>query len=155
MKASQLYVGEFYAWHAFPPKGGFTTKAQKVQLRGIERKKLSYHQNARTVARITVVETGKDRAVRAREIIDFWDNYERELGLVRNEEAEAKALVHRQNLKIGVIEELVRTAMKEKTGMEVGRFNYNNSSFTISAKVLMDWLGISDSDIERAIDEHS
>jgi hypothetical protein len=157
MKASQLYVGEYYAWTPYPPKGKLAKDAVKVRLRGTLTRKGRFDTNAKTFALITVVDTGREKEVRARELVDFWDNYESEIELIRREAREREAEVHRNRVHDVMVATLLTRELRDATGMDlVGQLEYAryNRRVTIPVEPLLKWLDISESDIENAVDKY-
>lgn len=157
MKASSLWVGEFYAWSTSPAKGKFTLGGRKVVLRGTKTRKDRFSTNAKTFAQITVVETGRELEVPARQILAFWDEYERELDARQREKKEAEQKLNRERVKNAMISVILSERLKEVTGMELlGRIKYSPYANTVTLPVdsLLKWLEVSDEDIEKAVTDH-
>lgn len=157
MKASQLYVGEYYAWSQYPSKGKFTTGGVRVRLRGTETRKGYTDINAKTYALITVVDSGRESAVPARQILDFWDNYKREIDLIEREAVEREAAIERAQIKAAMVSTMISVKIREQTGMDlIGVLEYSsyNKRISIPTENIFKWLGISDNDIEDAVDKH-
>jgi hypothetical protein len=152
LNAAQLHTGELYAWKKNPPKGRIPIDATKVRLRHIEQRKRSYMQNRQTYAAITVVETGNEYDVPAREIIMFWDEYEGEQYELLKAQREQKIRNRRATLRNTVTESMITYRLNERQIPVVPSSTYGGS-VSFSLQSFLTWLGISDADIQRAIDD--
>lgn len=155
IKASQLYVGEYYAHVTSPPKGRLATNGKKVRLRGTETRKSSRSTNARTFALITVVDTGQEKTVRARELVDFWNNYEGEIEAIKREQAERAAQQYRTQVRSSMVEVLIAQHFKQITGIDViGRLSVGFKEIRLPIPVIFEWLDITEEEIEKKVDNY-
>lgn len=153
MNAGQLYAGEFYAWKRSPPKGRIPLDAMKVRLRHTEQRKRSYDKNRHTVAAVTVVDSGKELDVPAREIIMFWDEYELERDHLLAERLEAEKKSRRVSLRKSVLEGMINWKLHERQMPIVIHLDYTQrTAYIDSVSALIDWLQISEEEIATAID---
>lgn len=151
MNASQLLAGDLYAWKRKPPKGRIPTDAKKVRLRHTEQRKASYMQNRHTVAAITVVETGEEFTVPAREIIAFWDEYEGERDAVLEERRQIEMKQRRIQLRRTVMEAMINYRLNERQLPFVVSLPYESTA-QIPTSALMSYLDISEEQVTEAIE---
>lgn len=157
MKASQLYIGEYYAWTSHPTKGRITLNAKKVYLKSTETHKGRFDTNAKTHAVIRIVDSNQEKRVRAREIVDFWDSYQDEMNVIKQEEIEQKAEQHRSNVRNAMVASMVSHKMGKSLGKDLtGQLFYDSYSqcIRIPIRPMLSLLGISESQIEIAVDKH-
>lgn len=150
MNANQLFTGEHYAWRANPPKGRIPIDAKKVRLRHTEQRKRSTMQNRHTVAAITVVETGQEYDVPAREIIMFWDEYEHERDHLLEERRKNEMANKRITLRRTVIESIITYRLSERQ-IPLSPVIHGNTAY-IDTEQLTRWLDVTEEDIQNAVD---
>ena len=151
MKASLLYAGEYYAWHPDPPKGKIPIGAKRVRLRHTEQRKPSYANNRSTFAAITIVDTGQEKMVRARELIDFWDAYKDEEAHLLAERREREKELRRRQLHDEITVSLANNELQLRN-IPVVVTSYYHDSFVVSRESVFRWLGISEDQVTEAID---
>lgn len=81
MNASELWSGQEYAWAEYRPRGRFPMNAIKVKVSKVYKQRQAHNNNASTYADVEVLEgrrEGQKIQVRARDIVDFWDEYSQE-----------------------------------------------------------------------------
>lgn len=152
MNAAQLYAGEYYAYHSSPPKGRIPIDAKKVRLRYMEQRKGSFDANRKTYAAITVVDTGKEMLVRARELIMFWDEYQIEQEHMLAEQREREKAFRRRNLRRTVLSTTLNYRLTERGIPVIIEVNYDERTAHVPVRSLLDWLGIEEEEIQAAID---
>lgn len=152
MNAGQLYPGEYYAYHPYPPKGRIPIDAIKVRLRHVEQRKNVYDKNRHTLAAITFVETGKESMVRARELIMFWDEYEVEQAHMLEERAQRERARRKRELRGQVIAALINYRLNEKGVPLTIVVDWSESTAQVNVQSLFDWLEISESNISEAVE---
>lgn len=150
MNAAQLFAGEFYAWKRNPPKGRIPLDAVKVLLRHTEQRKKSYMQNRHTIAAITVVETGQEYSVPAREIISFWDDYEGERDVLMAERRKVEMRMRRQALQHQITESMMNHRFRERELPFVARVV--GSDVILKLEPVLDYLDITEDQRNEAID---
>jgi len=153
MNAGQLFTNELYAWKQNRSKGQMPLDALKVRLRHTEQRKRDYMQNRSTYAAITVVDTGREYTVPAREIVDFWDAYEGERDVLLEERRQAEMKRRRETLRKEVLEGMVNYRLQEREIPLVPKLNFWGSTAEIPTDQFVRWLEITEADIQRAIDE--
>lgn len=157
MKASQIYINEFYAWYPEPKKGQFTMGGMKVKVLNVQTRKYRGDSNARTWVKVIRMSDEKILEVRARELLDFWDAYEAEVEAINKEREERQAQAGRKRVRYDITQTLIAWKLQERTGMlTVGSLKYypHNDSVMIPASMLISWLGISEEMIEDAVSKH-
>lgn len=158
MNAGSLYVGDYYAWSPNPRKGHFTMGCQKVRLRSVETQRSRWEKNAKTFANVTLVERDppKEMRVRARELVDFWDDWKREYDMIMEEQLERERERMKRNLRDQMVGALISHKLREKIGVEInGTVSYSpySEQITLNARPILEWLGITDEDIEGKVEE--
>jgi len=154
MIATLLYTDEYYAWSPFPKKGKFTYGAVKVRLRSSETRKSRYDTNAKTYAHITVMETGVERMVRARELVAFWDEYQHEAEFLKREAEERTNEVEKLRMREMVMSSLIGARLQEKTGMQVdGNIQYHRHAETVTLPLseVIHWLEITPEEVDSIV----
>lgn len=159
MNANSLYVGDYYAWSPYPKKGRFTMNCEKVRLRSVETQRSRYEKNAKTFANVTLVDRDPPREmrVRARELVDFWDDYKREHDLLMEEQLEREHERMRNSLKQQITAALIGHKLQERTGLQVhGSVSYSpySEQVTFPSAPFLSWLAITDEEIMEAVDKH-
>jgi uncharacterized damage-inducible protein DinB len=92
MNAQSIWAGEHYAWAYMRPKSDFPRNGKEVVAIATRRIRQFGNERLSTEVHVRVVDSDKERWVPAREIVDFWDNYEQELlHVLESEEAARKA----------------------------------------------------------------
>jgi len=152
MNAGSLHTGEFYAWKRNPPKGRIPIDATKVQLRHIMQRKQTYMQNRQTFAAVTVVDSGREIDVPAREIIMFWDEYEGEQAEMLREKREREIAGRRHSARREVTETLINDRLSRRD-IPVRASSTYGSSMMFPTEGLKDWLSITEADVQRAVDK--
>lgn len=152
MNASQLYSGEYYAYHPYPPRGRIPVDAIKVMLRHTEQRKRSYDKNRHTVAAITLVESGREISVPARQLIMFWDDYEAEQQHMLEEKAERERLQMRRNLRREILQSIINTHLAERNIPLTVTLDWREVTAYVNVSGLLEWLGITEAVINEAID---
>jgi hypothetical protein len=173
INSAQLYKDELYAYIDSPPKGRTPLGAAKVRLRGTEARKSSWDTNRRTYALVTVVEAGNNEGgiygkhtyckpeqeltVPARHIIAFWDEYEAETALLRQEAKERSDRKRRGELRQQVLASAVGWKLQHEKGMPlvpILDFHYDGTGFVkFSLEEFLPWLGLSAEEIDDKVDE--
>lgn len=152
MNANLLYQGEEYAWTSFRQRGVFPLKCEKVKLLATRRKRAYGNDNATTYAEIQLA-TGRVAEVSAREIIDFWDNYESERDHILEERARKQAAqtaqVERANKIHAQTQELVLLKGLPISQIRIGTYNVDIS---MSSSDFYNWLGVSKDEITATVD---
>lgn len=173
MNANQIYAGEEYAWYQNKPKGYTPSGAVKVKVLSVSKRRNSWQKNASTEVEIEVLElgtspysyhkVGQTRTVPARDILDFWDDYEDEMEMKREEERlrkirqaeEAKAREEerrRRQTRILVLQEKVGSKLVER-GLPYGSVSLlGDKTVSMPLDNLLVWLGITDAEIDAAVD---
>lgn len=78
MNYQSIWKGDEYAWARNRPRGAFAYNGKKCTVR--DKRKVRYVGNDRESSEVLIQIGDSDtRWVPAREIVDFWDNYESEL----------------------------------------------------------------------------
>ena len=76
MNATDLWTGHEYAWYNGKQRGIFPLNASKVKVIKVTKRRKPGRENATTEVEVILPENGNvSRVVRARDIIDFWDEY--------------------------------------------------------------------------------
>jgi hypothetical protein len=162
MNSNLLHSGDFYAWHPYRQKGRIPLGAAKVKVLSVRKQKSYYEKNRRTEVQITVVEVGtgasmsyykegETRWVSTREIIDFWDSYQDETEHQRREQEKREYERKKGQVRKETIAKLISSKLKEKgfpdddTSISIGY-----SSINLGIDATMQWLGISEGDVDRA-----
>lgn len=153
MNASQLYVGEEYAYHPRPPKGRIPIDAVKVTLSSAEQRKRPFDTNRHTVATVVFADSGAERTVRARDLIMFWDEYESEQRHMLQERAEREKARRRRELKKTIIEQILSFKLAERGIPLTFTVSWDETTAYTTVPQLRSWLEITEEQIEAAIDK--
>lgn len=153
MQASLIHPQEYYAWHRNPPKGAIPLGALKVRVRDVIKTKGMFETNARTMVNIIVVDTGQEKQVRAREIIDFWDSYEREAAYLIREQSERERKHRRERKRPQILRARIEHELAEKGLLTTGQTTIYGSNIQLPLPAIMEWLGINWDEIEVALDK--
>lgn len=156
MNANSLYVGDYYAWSSYPRKGAFTRGCKKVRLRSVETVRSRYESNAKTFANVTLVDVDPPRElrVRARELVDFWDDWKREDDILQEEQREREREQLRKKYRADMTGALIARKLREKTGVEIPvTYSLYSETLTLNVHAILKWLEISDEDIEAKVEE--
>jgi hypothetical protein len=151
LRASLLYSGEYYAWHPDPPKGKIPLGAKKVRLRHTEQRKASYASNRSTFAAITIVDTGQEKTVRARELIDFWEAYKDEEAHLLKERREKEKEMRRIQLRKDITLSMVNAQLQMREIPLVFSSNYVTTLY-LDTNLALRWLDITEEEISEAIE---
>lgn len=157
MNAGQLYVGEYYAYYEMRPRGIRTPiGAKKVRVTNIETRKDRFATNAKTFVHVVDIDSGREKVVRARDIIDFWDSYEAEASLVLQEREERQRSETLRQLKKAITESAISFRANERGLLVAGNTNvdivYGSVSFPLDA--VLSWLEISEDEITTAVNRN-
>lgn len=156
MNAGSLWAGTEYAWAEYRPRGSFPMLAQKVKLIKVTKRRVMGNDNASTFATVEVLTghmEGKTHTIKARDIVNFWDEYVSE----RDHRAEAREKEQQErDLRASRMrEELAARAKKEAAenqlianaletrGIEKEAIrSLSSSSIVLDRAIVMSWLGI-------------
>lgn len=78
MNAQSIWVGHDYAYCSNRPKGVKFVRhnVKRVRALRVTKTRDRYAERATTMVDVLFVDTGRERSVRARDIISFWEDYE-------------------------------------------------------------------------------
>jgi hypothetical protein len=152
LKASLLYVGEYYAYYKDPPKGRVPIGAKKVRLRYTEQRKRSNMDNRQTFAAVTVADSGQEILVRARDLVDFWDAYKNEEAILLKEKLEREKVAYRYQVKTMALTSVLTHRLRERNVPLVIVDGYSNY-VKVTIDSLFKWLDISEDEVEAAIEK--
>lgn len=155
MNASSLWAGTEYAWAEYRPRGSFPIIAQKVKVIKVTKAKIYGNQNASTNVQVEVLTgrySGTTQVVKARDIVNFWNEYvdERdhraETARKEQEEREARRAKEREDGQARAKKEaeenqLIAKALEEKGFMPVG-IRSMSSTIVLDRANVMSWLGL-------------
>ena len=104
MNASSLWAGQYYAWQQERGRGKFYMNATRVRVQSVRKEQKYYNENRTTLVKFTIADeessrNGQEYERPAREIIDFWDEYESQKGSIiakREREAEERRIRYEQ-----------------------------------------------------------
>ena len=121
MNAGSLWAGTEYAWAEYRPRGSFPMGAMRVKVIKVQ-KVYNYGPNKATVVDVEILDgrwEGQTKQVKARDIVNFWNEYEdernhrrelreravnvnvkRRVDAIRNERAELERKEAEENQKI-------------------------------------------------------
>lgn len=152
MNANLLYQGENYAWTSYRQRGVFPMNCEKVRLLSMRRKREYGNDNATTYAEIET-STGQICSVVARELVDFWDNYESERDHLREEKARKQAAQIAQVERANKIHDLTQE-LAQKKGLPISQIRLYSYNVDISIPVadFYNWLGVSKDEIAATVD---
>lgn len=149
MNATDLWTGHEYAWYEYKQKGIFPLNANKVKVIKVTKRRKPGRENATTEVEVILPENGNvSRVVRARDIIDFWDEYtsERDRRKAERDERDRKYREesdrrYKERLELSVKysegAKLIREALVAK-GISTGQIT--NTHIQISRPELIKWL---------------
>ena len=151
MNATDLWTGHEYAWYEYKQKGVFPLTARKVKVIKVTKRRKPGRENATTEVEVILPENGNvSRVVRARDIIDFWDEYvsERDRLEAERDERDRKYREesdrrYKERLELSVKynegAKLIREALVAK-GISGGHVGATNTHIHISRPELIKWL---------------
>lgn len=87
MNVQSIWAGEYYAFAEYRPNKSFVVNAQKGKAIKVEKTR-QMGNDRKTAYVILELENGYQKTVRARDVIDFWSDYEREREAYYKEAAE-------------------------------------------------------------------
>jgi hypothetical protein len=163
MQAGLIHAGEYYAYFNSPPKGVIPLGAKKCRVRDVKKVKGLWDTNAKTVVDIVIVDTGRELQVRARDIISYWDEYERESAFLLREKEERDA-AHRErvekmekqrrrdNVRTGVVQTILEDRFMDKGILATGQVTVGYSSISFPLRFWIEYFAITDDEIEESID---
>lgn len=156
MNAGSLWAGTEYAWAEYRPRGQFPSVAEKVKVIKVTKAKNYGNQNASTFVEVEVLTgrlSGKFVQVKARDIVNFWNEYvdERDhreaVRLKEREErtariAAARIAEQKEEQRIAAENQLIADAL-ELRGIEKGAIrSLSSSSIVLDRAILLSWLGL-------------
>lgn len=158
MNAGSLWAGTEYAWAEYRPRGSFPMLAQKVKLIKVTKRKVYGNDNASTFATVEVLTghmKGKTHTIKARDIVNFWDEYvsERdhraEAAAKEREEREARNAKQREEGQLRAKKEaeenqLIANALRDR-GIENDGIVSLGNRIILDRAVVMSWLGLESS----------
>jgi hypothetical protein len=156
MNAGSLWAGTEYAWAEYRPRGSFSMAAVKVKLIKVQKVRRGYNSNMSTVAEVEVLEgryQGRTLQVKARDIVNFWNEYEDERDHRRNEaqkrEAERRERVEamyksqrEQEQKEADENQKIADALEQRGIDKAAIKGIGSSSITLDRVTMISWLGI-------------
>jgi len=174
LNASQIFTNEEYAWYKNKPKGSNPAGAAKVKALSTKKVKHSWAKNASTEVEILILKAGTGYTmsyyqegrklwVPAREIMDFWDSYHDEQEMLRLERGKQQRLLeeerrqreearHRAQTRVLVLQNLIGQRLVER-GLPYGSVSLlGTEAVSIKVEVLLAWLGITDGEVDNAVD---
>ena len=151
MKALDLWAGTEYAWCDDRPKGVETPRGcVRVKVIKVFQKKDYYSERARTLVAVEVIEDrnkyprfapGKHLEVRARDIVDFWDEYEERLEVLTAEERRVEQERVAERDKQEALASAIADALAMR-GLPRDKVFVDYSFVRIPVGVVRDWLGL-------------
>ena len=117
MNAQSIWAGEHYAWAYMRPKSGLPRNGKEVVAIATRRIRQFGNERLSTEVHVKLVGTDKERWVPAREIVDFWDNYESELSHVLETEETARTARENKRKEEAAAHEKQYTDYAELTGL--------------------------------------
>lgn len=149
MNANDLWAGNDYAYTAWRQKGVFPMDCVKVHLLGVRKRREPGNERYTAIARVQYYDNEgnlrpQEREVRARDIIDFWEDYEAERNhrnaerdRIENERQEAIRKESERKTKI-------QSTFAAKTGLDILDVMVDTLYVKVPIAVAERWLSPSD-----------
>lgn len=158
MNAGSLWAGTEYAWAEYRPRGSFPMIAEKVKVIKVTKRKEYGNQNASTNVQVEVLTgrySGTTQVVKARDIVNFWNEYvderDHRVEVAKKAAAEAKERLEtaRQVAAVRAKKEaeenqLIANALRDR-GIENDGIVSLGNRIILDRAVVMNWLGLESS----------
>lgn len=152
MNAGSLWAGQDYAWSPYRQRGVFPMNAVKVKVVKVYKRTVIGNDNSSTFAEV-ITSSNTNKEVRARDIVDFWSDYEDEkqhrIDEGKRREKERQETYERQSKERLVKEQKLsyeNTLISEKLqaiGLnEQGIHSLGPVTLSLLRKDVLVWLGI-------------
>lgn len=155
MNASSLWAGTEYAWAEYRPRGSFPMIAEKVKVIKVTKKKVYGNDNASSFVEVEVLTgrmSGQTHTIKARDIVNFWNEYvdERDHRTEASRRAQAEAQERLESARqVAAVRakkeaeenQLIANALRDR-GIENDGIVSLGNRIILDRAVVMSWLGL-------------